>query len=139
MISKTMRTNHRSRAVPLCRGHHSEAPPSNRIALATKPTFWKKAGIDPQHPESAGLTVKDPKNPDHKYTPEELEQPGGPAAASLGAILMTLGVCYALAIMVALQALSTIFQAGVYVYATTGQVPPTLDRELVAGAFRPKG
>jgi hypothetical protein len=61
-----------------------------------------------------------------------------PTLAGLGAILIALGICYALAIMIVLQALSTIFQAGVYLYATTGQVPPTLDRDLVEGAFRLK-
>jgi hypothetical protein len=40
---------------------------------------------------------------------------------------------------VVLQALSTIFQVGVYIYATTGNVPPSLDRDLVENAFRPKG
>jgi hypothetical protein len=36
------------------------------------------------------------------------------------------------------QTLSTIFQSGVYIYATTGQVPCSLDRDLVEGAFQPK-
>jgi hypothetical protein len=61
-----------------------------------------------------------------------------PTLSGLGAILIALGICYALVILIVLQALSTIFQAGVYLYATTGQVPPTLDRDLVEGAFRPK-
>jgi hypothetical protein len=52
---------------------------------------------------------------------------------------MALGVIYGLIIMVVLQALTTIFQAGLYVYATTGTVPPSLDRDLLEGAFRPKG
>ena len=60
------------------------------------------------------------------------------ALSGLGAILIALGICYALVILIVLQALNTIFQAGVYLYATTGQVPPTLDRDLVEGAFRPK-
>jgi uncharacterized protein DUF6159 len=64
---------------------------------------------------------------------------GAAAMAGLGSILMTLGVIYGLATIVVLQALSTIFQAGVYLYATTGQVPPSLDPALLAGAFRPKG
>ena len=34
--------------------------------------------------------------------------------------------------------MSAIFQSGVYLYATTGRVPATLDREMVEGAFRPK-
>jgi Family of unknown function (DUF6159) len=63
---------------------------------------------------------------------------GAGALAGLGPLLMALGVCYGLVIMIVLMALSTIFQAGVYLYATTGQVPPTLDRDLVEGAFRPK-
>jgi Family of unknown function (DUF6159) len=64
---------------------------------------------------------------------------GATAMAGLGPLLMALGVIYAVTISVVLQALSVIFQAGVYLYATTGAVPPTLDRDLVAGAFRPKG
>ena len=63
---------------------------------------------------------------------------GAGAMAGLGVLLMVLGVCYGLAVIIVLQALSTIFQAGVYLYATTGKVPPTLDRDLVEGAFRPK-
>ncbi len=51
---------------------------------------------------------------------------------------MVLGVLAGIASMVVMQTLSTIFQSGVYLYATTGQVPPSLDRELVEGAFRPK-
>jgi hypothetical protein len=58
--------------------------------------------------------------------------------AGFGPLLMVLGVVYALAISVVLQALSTIFQVGVYIYATSGAVPPTLDRDLVENAFRPK-
>jgi hypothetical protein len=64
---------------------------------------------------------------------------GPTAMAGLGPLLMVLGVVYALAISVVLQALSTIFQVGVYIYATTGNVPPSLDRDLVENAFRPKG
>jgi hypothetical protein len=63
---------------------------------------------------------------------------GAGAMAGLGPLLMALGVVYAVAIGVVLQALSTIFQAGVYLYATTGAVPPSLDRDLVENAFRPK-
>jgi hypothetical protein len=59
--------------------------------------------------------------------------------AGAGPLLMALGVIYGLIIMVVLQALTTIFQAGLYVYATTGTVPPSLDRDLLEGAFRPKG
>jgi hypothetical protein len=64
---------------------------------------------------------------------------GASAFLGLGPLLMALGVAYALATMVVLQALTTIFQAGVYLYATTGQVPPSLDPALLQGAFRPKG
>ena len=63
---------------------------------------------------------------------------GPTALAGLGPILMTLGLLYGIAIVVVLQALSIIFQSGVYLYATTGQVPPSLDPELVEGTFRPK-
>jgi hypothetical protein len=63
---------------------------------------------------------------------------GPTALAGLGPILMTLGVLYGITIVVVLQALGIIFQSGVYLYATTGQVPPSLDPELVEGTFRPK-
>ena len=63
---------------------------------------------------------------------------GTTALAGLGPVLMALGVAYAIAIMVVMQALSSIFQAGVYLYATTGQLPPAFDRELIEGAFQPK-
>ncbi len=63
---------------------------------------------------------------------------GSTAALGLGALLMAVGVVYGLATIVVLQALSTIFQAGLYLYATTGQVPATLDPVVVQGAFRPK-
>ena len=53
-------------------------------------------------------------------------------------ILMVIGVLAAIAIMVMVSTLSTIFQSGVYVYATTGQVPASLDRDLVESAFKPK-
>jgi Family of unknown function (DUF6159) len=63
---------------------------------------------------------------------------GPTAMAGLGPLLIVLGVVYAVATSVVLAALSTIFQAGVYIYATTGAVPPSLDRDLVESAFRPK-
>jgi hypothetical protein len=56
----------------------------------------------------------------------------------IGVILMATGVLAAVAVMVMVSALSTIFQSGVYIYATTGQVPAFLDRDLVDGAFQPK-
>ncbi len=63
----------------------------------------------------------------------------GPGAyLGLGPVVMTIGVGVGLASIVVLQALNVIFQAGVYLYATTGQVPPSLDPGLVQGAFRPK-
>jgi hypothetical protein len=57
------------------------------------------------------------------------------ALLGIGAILMATGVLAAIAVMVMVSALSTIFQSGIYVYATTGQVPAFLDRDLVDGAF----
>jgi hypothetical protein len=59
--------------------------------------------------------------------------------AKLGLVLMTFGVFVGIASLVALQTLSTIFQSGVYLYATTRQVPATLNADLVQGAFRRKG
>lgn len=60
------------------------------------------------------------------------------AMAGLGVILMVVGVLAAVTSMVVVSTLSTIFQSGVYLYATTGQVPASLDRDLVEGAFQPK-
>ncbi len=63
----------------------------------------------------------------------------GPAAvAPLAPILIALGIVYAVVITVVLQTLSTVFLTGVYLYATTDRVPPTLDPDLVVGAFRSK-
>jgi hypothetical protein len=63
---------------------------------------------------------------------------GAGALAGLGPLLMLAGVAYGLATIVVLQALGAIFQAGVYVYAKTGSVPPALDPDLVQGVFRSK-
>jgi hypothetical protein len=64
----------------------------------------------------------------------------GPAAmAGPGALLMGLGIACGLATMVVLRALGIIFQARVCVYASTGVVPPSLDRDLTENAFRRKG
>lgn len=62
----------------------------------------------------------------------------GAAAFGGGIVLMALGVLCVIAITVVMSALSTVFQTGVYLYATTGQVPAALDSDLVKGAFRPK-
>ena len=56
----------------------------------------------------------------------------------LGVLLMAAGVVVFLASIVVLQALNTIFLSGVYIYATTGQVPTSLDPALVLDAFKPK-
>ncbi len=58
--------------------------------------------------------------------------------AGLGVVLMVVGVLAAVTSMVVMSTLSTIFQSGVYLYATTGQVPPSLDRDLLESAFQPK-
>jgi hypothetical protein len=63
---------------------------------------------------------------------------GATALAGLGVILMVTAVLAAVAVMVMVSTLSTIFQSGIYVYATTGQVPAFLDRDMVEGAFQPK-
>jgi hypothetical protein len=47
-------------------------------------------------------------------------------------------VIYGITIVIVLQALSTLFQTGVYLYASTSQVPATLDGQLLERAFRPK-
>jgi hypothetical protein len=51
---------------------------------------------------------------------------------------MAIGAVAGIASIVVMQTLTTIFQSGVYLYATTGQVPATLDRDLLDSAFRPK-
>jgi Family of unknown function (DUF6159) len=63
---------------------------------------------------------------------------GVKALVGVGAVLMALAVVAGVASMVVVQTLSTIFQSGVYLYATTGQVPATLDRDLLDSAFQPK-
>ena len=63
--------------------------------------------------------------------------PGG-AAAFAGIFLMAVGVLYGVGVVIVLLALSAMFKTAVYLYATTGEVPPGLDRSLVAGAFRAK-
>jgi hypothetical protein len=60
------------------------------------------------------------------------------AMTAVGVILMAVGVLGGIASMVVVSALSTIFQSGVYLYATTGQVPPSLDRDLLESAFTAK-
>lgn len=66
-----------------------------------------------------------------------LQYPGG-GLATLGVVLMAAGVVYGVAITVVLQTLSAVFQTGVFLYASTGQVPATMDAGLIEGAFRPK-
>lgn len=60
------------------------------------------------------------------------------ALIGIGVILMVIGGLAAIAVMTMVSTLSTIFQTGVFVYATTGQVPAALDRDLVEHAFAPK-
>lgn len=52
-------------------------------------------------------------------------------------VLFAAGLIYLLALSAVMSTLSTIFQTGVYVYATTGKAP--LDEELLKSAFQPKG
>lgn len=63
---------------------------------------------------------------------------GAMALGGIGVILMAIGVLAAIASMVLVSTLSTIFQSGVYLYATTGQVPASLDRDMLESAFQPK-
>lgn len=63
---------------------------------------------------------------------------GTTGAGALGPILIALGVLYAIATAVTIQALSSIFQAGVYLYARTGTVPASLQGSLIESAFRPR-
>jgi hypothetical protein len=63
---------------------------------------------------------------------------GATAVAMIGVVLMVIAVLAAIVSMVVVQTLSSIFQSGVYIYATSGQVPVSLDRDLVESAFQPK-
>ena len=63
----------------------------------------------------------------------------GPAAMAGGGVAHGPRIACGLATMVVLQALGIIFQAGVCVCASTGVVPPSLDRDLTENAFRRKG
>lgn len=60
------------------------------------------------------------------------------AVATIGVILMVLAALAAIVSTVVVQTLSTIFQSGVYIYATSGQVPPSLDRDFLESVFQPK-
>lgn len=51
------------------------------------------------------------------------------------AAMVALGVLYIVALSIVFAALSTIFRAGTYVYATTGQAPTAIDPELLQSAF----
>ncbi len=53
--------------------------------------------------------------------------------------LITAGVLAFIAIMAFGAALSAVYSAAVYYYAVTGEPPVDFDRELVRGAFAPKG
>jgi hypothetical protein len=64
--------------------------------------------------------------------------PAGNEAAAVGFFLMAVGILYGATAIIFLLALSSMFKAAVYLYATTGQVPSGLDPSLVAGAFRRK-
>lgn len=52
--------------------------------------------------------------------------------------LATLAVIYLVVISTVFAALATIFSAGVYIYATTGNAPGTMDPQLLQSAFGPK-
>lgn len=52
--------------------------------------------------------------------------------------LIALGVLYIVALSIVFSALNTIFRAGTYIYATTGQAPTSMDPALLQGAFRSK-
>jgi hypothetical protein len=64
---------------------------------------------------------------------------GSEALKGLGWTLIEVGVLSGIVAFVVLQTLSTIFQSGVYLYASTGKVPATLDPDLVMGTFRSRG
>jgi hypothetical protein len=51
-------------------------------------------------------------------------------------VLFVAGVLYCLIVSAIIGTLGTIFQTGLYVYATTGRAP--LDEDLLKNAFQPK-
>jgi len=51
-------------------------------------------------------------------------------------VLFAAGLIYLLALSAVMSTLGTIFQTGVYVFATTGKAP--LDEDLLRSAFQPK-
>lgn len=55
--------------------------------------------------------------------------------AATAVALAAIVVPYALALTVALSALGTIFRTGVYVYATSGAAPSSIDPAVLQGAF----
>jgi hypothetical protein len=63
---------------------------------------------------------------------------GTSVGVGLGGLLIALGVLGGVATIVVFQTLSAIFQAGVYIYASTGQVPASLNAALIEATFRRK-
>jgi hypothetical protein len=69
---------------------------------------------------------------------------GAAVSSSSGAgpvVIATLGVLavlYMLVLSTVFSALGTIFSSAVYVYATTGKAPGSIDPQLLQSAFRPK-
>ena len=62
----------------------------------------------------------------------------GDAAGPLLLVLVPLAVLYILVLSVVFSALNTIFRAGTYVYATTGQAPTSMNPALLQATFHPK-
>src|SRR5262249_51189400 len=55
---------------------------------------------------------------------------------TIALVLIPLAFAYILALAAVMGMLGTVFQTGLYVYATTGKAP--FDESLVRGAFQPK-
>ncbi len=62
----------------------------------------------------------------------------GDAAGPLLLVLVPLAVLYILVLSIVFSALNTIFRAGTYVYATTGQAPTSMNPALLQATFHPK-
>lgn len=62
-----------------------------------------------------------------------------PTSQPVAMALMTAGALAFIAVMAFGAALSAVYSAAVYYYAVTGQPPVDFDRDMVRGAFGPKG
>jgi hypothetical protein len=53
--------------------------------------------------------------------------------------LVTVGVTLFALLAILSSTLNAIYRSAVYIYAERGEIPASFEREMIAGAFRPKG